>query len=134
MIYSSKNRVGSLRLVLGLAGLAISVFLWGLGYKLSLYEPAQGNFHQIPRAKLFSEDERPEIAAVSADPSRPAEAIHGTRGIFESALLLFLFAIAALAQHNTELRIRENRRPRRQLRPSSLSAFLVRPPPFLAVL
>jgi len=129
MVYSFKNRVGSLRLVLGLAGLAFSVFLWGLGYKLSLYEPTQGNFHQIPRAKLLSEDERPSIAVASADPGRPAEAVHEALGVFESAFLLLLFTFCSFAEYITELRAPKNARPRRQLCAARFGTFLFRPPP-----
>jgi len=38
--------------------LALSVFSWGLGYKLSLYDPPQSSSHLLPPAKLLSKNER----------------------------------------------------------------------------
>ncbi len=130
MIYSSKNRVGSLRLVLSLAGLAIFVFLWGLGYKLSRYEPPQANLHQIPRAKLMSEDERPSFGSISGVLGSAVKAIRTKHGFLTSAFLLFLLTFTTFAELHKELRIRESCQPRRMGCSASLSAFLFRPPPF----
>ena len=135
MIYSSKNRVGSLRLVLGLAALALSVFLWGLGYQLSRYEPAKANFHKIPRAKLMSEDERSGLASVLVVPGRAAKAIRATSEVVIGAFFLFLFltSFITFAELNKEIRIRESRKPRQRRCSASLSAFHFRPPPFPAI-
>lgn len=42
----------------GFLGLALCVFLWGLQYKLSLYAPQEAASHQIPIAKLLSQNEQ----------------------------------------------------------------------------
>ena len=43
-------------------GLAISVFAWGLQYKLSLYDPPHCSSHEIPEAKLLSRNEQATVA------------------------------------------------------------------------
>lgn len=48
------SRVGALAFV----GLAFCVFMWGLQYKLSLYDSPGAASHQIPRAKLLSKNEQ----------------------------------------------------------------------------
>lgn len=47
----------SIRLSLLLAALGISIFFWGLGYKLSLYEHQPTGIQRIPEAKLLSQNE-----------------------------------------------------------------------------
>ena len=42
-------------------GLAISVFAWGLQYKLSLYDPPHCSSHEIPEAKLLSRNEQATV-------------------------------------------------------------------------
>jgi hypothetical protein len=42
-----------------LVTLGMCVFLWGLGYKLSLYEVHDPGVHPIPEAKLLSRNEDP---------------------------------------------------------------------------
>ncbi len=50
---------------LGLIGLAISVALWGFGYKLSLYH-RHSTFARIPIAKLWIEPRNASVAAASS--------------------------------------------------------------------
>ena len=45
-----------------LVTLGMCVFLWGLGYKLSLYDLHQPSIHRIPVAKLMSRNEDPNAA------------------------------------------------------------------------
>jgi hypothetical protein len=45
-----------------LIALALAVFVWGLSYKLSLYDPPQASSHRMVAAKLLSNRERPETA------------------------------------------------------------------------
>ena len=44
--------------VLAFFALAFCVFMWGLQYKLSLYDPPEAASHHIPTAKLLSKNER----------------------------------------------------------------------------
>jgi hypothetical protein len=48
--------------ILGFCLVAFAVFVWGLAYKLSLYDPPQAASHQMVAAKLLSNRERPETA------------------------------------------------------------------------
>jgi hypothetical protein len=59
---SSANRSFSSIAAVAFLGLAISVFLWGLQYKLSLYDPPSAASHHIPTAKLLSKNERSSSA------------------------------------------------------------------------
>ena len=56
----SRIRSGGLRLPVLFLGIGLCVFVWGLRYKLSLYDPPQSASHCIPSAKLLSRDELPE--------------------------------------------------------------------------
>ena len=43
---------------LAFIGLAVCIFMWGLQYKLSLYDPPNAASHRIPMAKLLSRNEQ----------------------------------------------------------------------------
>jgi hypothetical protein len=49
--------------MLGIAGLAIALFAWGLGYKMSLYHRHEDSARQLPAAKLWI---KPRWAATTA--------------------------------------------------------------------
>jgi hypothetical protein len=53
---------------LGLIALAIAVFLWGLGYKLSLYHSQQNHEAGASVAKLWV-DPRPDLIHAKSEPS-----------------------------------------------------------------
>jgi hypothetical protein len=57
VIDRSKTQHSSGRLSALLVMLGMCVFLWGLGYKLSLYDVHRPSNHRIPEAKLLSRDE-----------------------------------------------------------------------------
>jgi len=108
-------------------GLALSIFVWGLQYKLSLYEPPTAVVHQVPKAKLLSHDEH----------FRTTEAIRAlvTRPVTRNAPRTSLFAFLALALIGFRLpgvlfRERSLDMPGH---PSfaPISALFVRPPPSL---
>jgi hypothetical protein len=70
MDVSCKFRPKLSRLTFVFVGLVISVFTWGLQYKLSLYQGKDAISHQMPEAKLLSQRERPTIdRVVSVRPS-----------------------------------------------------------------
>jgi hypothetical protein len=57
VIELSKLHHSSIRRSILLVTLGVCVFLWGLGYKLSLYEFHEASVHRIPDAKLLSRNE-----------------------------------------------------------------------------
>ena len=57
VIERSKPHVVSIRLSILLVMLGMCVFLWGFGYKLSLYDLHPLTVHRIPEAKLLSKNE-----------------------------------------------------------------------------
>lgn len=132
MKFSPEIRVGSLRLVFALAGLALLIFLWGLAYKLSLYEPAQTSMHHIPQAKLLSENERPDVADVSPSYGALGPLASGLPlAFFYGGLLLagYMFACRAPRNHGSPVRATRNCTPFAST--ISFSAILFRPPPIL---
>ena len=109
------------------AGLAISVFMWGLGYKLSLYDVQQASVHRIPMAKLLSGDENSRStgrASVSVDP------LHS--GIIVAPMLALLAILAAVSKLNSEVRSFKMPPPRAFVSRAVLNAFFFRPPPSFA--
>lgn len=53
----SQSPCFSIRLAVLLGALGISIFFWGLGYKLSLYSHQPEGIQRIPEAKLLSQNE-----------------------------------------------------------------------------
>ena len=63
-------------MTLVLLGLAFCVFMWGLQYKLSLYDAPHSISHQMPAAKLLSRDEQATVAeSLLLKSSRASDAI-----------------------------------------------------------
>jgi hypothetical protein len=111
-------------------GLVISVFTWGLQYKLSLYYPPHSTYHQIPEAKLLSRDER---AAATESPivistKAPSDIVHG----WLFTLALFVLVLGLLHMPGASQREQERKRPWRVSCNPALNAFFFRPPPVLA--
>jgi len=57
VIEHANSQHPSIRLSILFFTLGVSVFFWGLGYKLSLYETHAASIHRIPQAKLLSREE-----------------------------------------------------------------------------
>jgi hypothetical protein len=62
-----KGRKSSKNLAVILLGLGLAVFLWGMSYKMSLYEPDLAVLSHISNAKLISESARDQISAMIFD-------------------------------------------------------------------
>jgi hypothetical protein len=116
---------------LGFLGLALCVFMWGLQYKLSLYDPPGSASHKMPTAKLLSKNEWGagiEVAPVAKS------------SVFETEMRLALICLALpmLASMIRLQRLVWVRRtsdigcPWRQQLDATLSAFSFRPPPIPA--
>jgi hypothetical protein len=111
------------------AGLAISVFMWGLGYKLSLYDVQQASVHRIPMAKLLSGDENYRSTG-RASGSASADSPHS--GIIVAPILALLAILAAVSKLNSEVRSFKMPPPRSFVSRAVLNAFFFRPPPSFA--
>ena len=57
VIEKSKPHFSSFRHSMLLVMLGVCVFLWGFGYKLSLYNIQEPTLHRVPEAKLLSKNE-----------------------------------------------------------------------------
>lgn len=94
MIDRTNPQSPSFRLSLLLMMLGVSVFFWGLGYKLSLYETHPSNIHRIPEAKLLSrDDDHSALDSVLLNPAKPGSPHEGTHSTL--FLLLLLVSIEA---------------------------------------
>ncbi|TCK73798.1 hypothetical protein C7378_1412 [Acidipila rosea] len=51
--------------------LGVTVFFWGLRYKLSLYDPPQASSHHMTAAKLLTDRERDKAPSVQRPESHP---------------------------------------------------------------
>jgi hypothetical protein len=111
--------------------LAFSVFSWGTGYKLSLYDPPQSESHKIPQAKLLSKNEQTNIAQTSS----VSETIASSSSVCAtlSGLLLYLVLgdhlLTAPASARRESEVKQPWRFRHR---SAFNFFFVLPPPVLA--
>ena len=120
------NRLSLSRFSFAVFGLALSVFAWGLQYKLSLYDPVQAVSHTIPEAKLLSKDEQAAVTTGStiADTRMPAELVY----LFAAAFVFLLVQILSVfpAERRAE---QDHRRPWSVSCAASMNAFFFRPPP-----
>ena len=106
-------------------GLALSVFTWGLQYKLSLYDPPQAVSHSIPEAKLLNKDGQSAVTKIVtlADTKLPAE-------LTLCLCAFFLFLLTHLPSILLTRRFpRQNQSSRVLSCDTGLNAFFFRPPP-----
>lgn len=110
------------------AALASCVFLWGLQYKLSLYDPPQSTSHQAPTAKLLSWNEQSERLEASND-TRTEAPTKVPRASAEGSLFILLIAsIFCLPAFRRSLEVEY---ASLQLMRALLETNFVRPPPSL---
>lgn len=107
--------------------LIFAVFTWGLQYKLSLYDSPHSIVHEMPEAKLLSNQERigytlPE-AAVSASVVPPSS--HFLLSIFRAQLFPNLQQTRLWGSKPS------GTAPISGIRAASLTPFFFRPPPLL---
>jgi hypothetical protein len=108
-------------------GLAMSVFVWGLQYKLSLYFPAHSEYHQVPEAKLLSKNEQPtRVDGLLVGSTKPVS----HTGLFRFyTLALFEWVLALPALSVPRRTKQEPKKPWLAAMSASLDAFFFRPPP-----
>ena len=131
MILSRTARPNLCRFSFVFIGLAISVFTWGLQYKISLYYPKHSTYHQLPEAKLLSKNEQPAaiegLLMTSAKPQQ--DIVRG--GLF--ALTIFVWVLGLLPISGATQTEQERTRPWLHSLSASLNAFFFRPPPTFVV-
>jgi hypothetical protein len=110
-------------------GLAVSVFTWGLQYKLSLYYPPHSTFHQIPEAKLLSRNEQstPTQASLLSSAKFLGDATQS--GLVILTLFAWIVLLRPIRARHTE---QELVRPWLVSLSARLNAFFFRPPPDFA--
>jgi hypothetical protein len=106
--------------------LAFTVFGWGTGYKLSLYDRPGSPSTMIPAAKLLSQKERPSTAKVDAQ-LVPAAPVQDPANYYQAMVIVALmFSLRLLI--STCVRAIANHKPNAQQSAHS-SFFSFRPPP-----
>ena len=116
-----------------LASLALAVFCWGFGYKLSLYHPSRHSMHGIPTAKLVSRNEDYSAADVSRACICIRAAEHSiTAPVFVAVLILS--ALTVEAERESGIRAFGVRYSWHAHAAASLNAFFFRPPPVSSAL
>ena len=130
MSHSQTNRFNRSRFTFVFLGLAISVFTWGLQYKLSLYDPPHSTSHQIPEAKLLSRNEQAAVGESPLIKSTEASAVMTQASLF-NVFTFFLLALNLLRAPMFSQQEWNVKRPWRISCRPSLSAFFFRPPPAL---
>ncbi len=108
--------------------LAACVFLWGLQYKLSLYEPAQSPSHNIPMAKLLSRNELSSTSENSSYTQAMSSAKILLPGTYVLPMILLVFCAICLSESGVSEFVDG---PSQQLKQALLESFFVRPPPVL---
>jgi hypothetical protein len=130
VIEESKPHFVSIRLAMLLLMLGMCVFLWGFGYKLSLYDVHEQSLHRIPVAKLLSKNED----ASTADGARQWLTAKDSR----EQLQPVMFVVAAIVSMGILTRPRQVRGRQFESAKAKSSAFCTalyfRPPPIHFVL
>ena len=126
----SKSRPFNLFGLLAFLGLAFCVFAWGLQYKLSLYDPPQTSFHQIPKAKLLSRDEQ----SSTANSPLVVRTKTSTKIIYTAPATVFLILLLAVSLFNPSASRSMEQLAHKllSLHRAILNTLFVRPPPALA--
>jgi len=122
----SPHRRASAVTVFAILFLAFTVFTWGTGYKLSLYDPPGSSSTIIPAAKLLSQKERPATAKVAAQllPATPDREI--TKHYPAIVMVALIFSLRLLV--STWIRVTTDDDLLAQ-RSAHSSFFSFRPPP-----
>jgi hypothetical protein len=131
--WSTKRRILSW-LSLAFIGLALAVFSWGTGYKVSLYSPPNSNAHLLPHAKLLSKNEQDAPKKEALIRRSDKNALDRDKAAL-AVTLLFVYTLSAAAFCFICAVSQREREASRQLylrHRASLSFFFVLPPPVLA--
>lgn len=116
---------------LGFIALAIAVFTWGLGYKLSLYDPPQAKSHEIPQAKLLSKNEQ-AIAVQSPLLKNTKDPSTALRKVLAGVVLFFAVTLGRQMAATFHRNMPDTGTPCLSRRFAALTSFFFRPPPVLS--
>lgn len=123
MLITSKSARHWKILVLLSLGLAVSVFAWGLRYKLSLYKAASHTVHHVAAARLLSNRERPADTIVQIERATVPAVI----------VLCVLFAsftgLLLDPRRQSVWLLQRTRDPRGRPDPRVMRRLFIRPPP-----
>ena len=111
-------------------GVALSVFLWGLRYKVSLYDPPQASSHQMPAAKLLTG--KKQIVTKGSVLIQASEEGRTAIMTWLASFSVFFALTFDLAARLRFIPLRRAAEPLLRLRlDASLSSHFFRPPPIL---
>src|ERR1017187_529192 len=129
MHFWSTNRPFSRMSVVAFFALAFCVFMWGLQYKLSLYDPPEAASHHIPKAKLLSKNEQ----SSSTESPLVVRTRTSTRVIYTVPTVVFFILLLTVSVLNPPLSSQREQRASQSwlLRRPHLKTYFVRPPPVL---
>jgi hypothetical protein len=105
---NAKGRGVSLAILIPLLLIVFGIFVWGLQYKLSLYNSPGNASRLVPEAKLLSPNERPQsvqvgslqTAVLSSLQATPAPALD-LRTFLIAVISLFIFTLKFARAHVT---------------------------------
>ncbi|MFZ0663900.1 MAG: hypothetical protein WAM66_14515 [Acidobacteriaceae bacterium] len=111
--------------VLSILALALAVFAWGLGSKLSLYRTAGPAENHVPVAKLLSNRERPADAAIQIE--------HATTPLLTVVFAAFTigagFFLTIEPERRSIWKVQRIQNPQRRITPQATQQIFFRPPP-----
>jgi hypothetical protein len=125
-----KKRFRSVQRSLALTALALCVFMWGLGYKLSLYAPPQASSHPIPIAKLLSKNDSAGLEDTLQRLSKGVVTAPVIAALVCGIYLLCGLGFDVRARLGSVQWAGNRGRVGRRLHNASFNAFFFRPPPF----
>jgi Na+/H+-dicarboxylate symporter len=124
----SSHRRASVVTVFAILFLAFTVFGWGIGYKLSLYDPPGSPSTIIPAAKLLSQRERPSTAKVAGELLPATRAQEITKYYPAIVIVALMFGLRLLLSTRVRVTIDHDLLAQRS---AHSSFFSFRPPPAL---
>jgi hypothetical protein len=113
--------------VLAFFALAFCVFMWGLQYKLSLYDPPAAASHHIPMAKLLSKNEQ----SSSTQSPQVVRTRTSTKVIYTVPTVPFFILLLILSVLNPPISSQREQHESQSwlLHRPYLETYFVRPPP-----
>ena len=125
----SKSHRTSSRLSMLFVLLGVCVFVWGLGYKLSLYEAQTSSIHRIPEAKLLCRNNEDPNATETLRVCLSDGLAYQECLVISAALIVFWCICDRRLASNWAIRMLDMPKVRHSRLRLILSTFFFRPPP-----